>query len=459
MYFAGILILLTILGVIFSLIISRSLPLLERVSIGFLLGTGIFTFLIFIFYLVGLRFTYLNLKTEWGALVLILSLVLYLMTGFKISNLRIWLLGRLHLKNISFKPKSWIHYIFGLMAFFTGLSFILGQYWPVYGWDSIAFYDFRGKTFFATGGLEDGIARGYFFGYPLYTSLMHMLSYFFQGNIHMFYLLLFLAFIVLTYYSLASFVPNKLAVLGTALIFFLPSTFGQSYFDYSNLPYSVFLICGILYGLRYDKEGKESMLIFSALFTGLSCWVRAVEPFWIINILLMTYIIIAKAYRYKNIYYLGWLVFVIMIVLILEQPWRLYESAHYHGLQNITDQAALGVRSIMGGVDVDRLQDVIATTWSETVSTWQPFLWIFMVAALINYKKTKNNILFLGLVISYIVLLFISTYLFSLVWSDWKSIIDSQQRLSSFMLPLLIFSIIVIAKDQLEKGLKYFEKN
>lgn len=176
---------------------------LERFALSILLGFGVQTLFMFIFYLFGLGFTLMNTLLE----MFILSTPIYLLCIFlgrwpKIKNFWLTIFSFRNLKKelvtiVSSNPeeKIFIIFVLGLLL----VSLIIGTYFPVSGWDSLVLYDFRAVTFVATGGMADGIARGYFFGYPLMTSLAHTWMYFVKGNPHVFYWGIYLAFIVVIY--------------------------------------------------------------------------------------------------------------------------------------------------------------------------------------------------------------------------------------------------------------------
>ncbi len=440
-------------GLSVSFLISKSLEYAERIGVSVLLGIGFQTYTIFLFYLAGFRFTLENTTGEVIGLtvlnIVILSLIgrLSLFTSFLKELLRIRTHWFQWFKKLSSIEKVTIL----LVTFFVSCSFLIGIYWPVSGWDSLVLYDFRAVTFVHTGDMEDGIRRGYFFGYPLLTSLGHMWLYFYKGNPHLMYWGLYVGFLLILFRSLSKFLTATTTVVTLLLIAsFLPLLTG-SYFDYTNMPYMVYLVTGIIYLLRWQKEDKASFLILALILTGLSTWTRSTEPFWFVNLFFAIALSLFKMRR-KFLISLFTLVLSFALFFAIQQPWRIYEGARLGGGRNVNAQINVGAKAITH-LDLGVLWDTTSTTWEGTVPTWQPYLFLSILSIIVGYKKLRRNGLLVLIVWANIALIFVGTYIFSLIWPEnWKGIIDSQQRLSTFLVPLLIIIISIFCDEYIEQG-------
>lgn len=451
----------TVFGTILTFLIHLEIKRLERISLGILLGFGLQTLFMFFFYVFGLRFTLLNTILEMGVLSVVSLIVIniypknrkslseFISLDKKVISLRYW---SLEFSKLDLIQKIFLIYIFGLLV----TSLVVGLFFPVYGWDSLVLYDFRAVVFNATGGMEDGIARGYFFGYPLMTSLAHTWLYFWKGNPHIFYWSIYLALIVNIYYCLRKFFQEFTLILTTSVIASLPSVYNGSFFDYTNFPYLVYLVVSILFICRYMKDQNKNYLIISAILLGLSTWVRQTEPFWVVNLAAIVFLVF-KDFRKNLVQSLIFSATCALIFFSIQQPWRLYEQIFIGGGRNINDQAGYALKSF-SHFDFYRLFDVIGTTISGTLPTWQPYLMIAIFMAILSRKWIKKGSVFLYFLLGNIFLLFLGTYIFSFIWPEnWKDIIDSQQRLSSFIVPLLIIFIASITDDQIILGMKTIE--
>ena len=453
------LILTTIFGLSLTYIITKNLDRFERLGLAFILGLGLQTLFMFLFYLVGIRFTLINLNLEIIFLTTINILLLFLLKRMSLFLEYIKSFSAMKSQITSWiKHKTLVEKLFiYVLSFLILLSFIIGVYWPVSGWDSLVLFDFRAITFVATGGMEDGIARGYFFGYPLLTSLAHTWLYFFNGNPHLAYWGLYVSFVFILYATLSQLTVAVIVIWATFLVaIFLPLYTG-SYFDYTNMPYIVYILSGIFYLLRWHKERKGEFLIVAMILTGLSTWTRETEPFWVIN-LLFALIVTLLSFRKDLIRVFILLILSFIIFFAIQQPWKLYETKLIGGPRNITDQANFGVQAI-SNLDFSLLWDIVSTTWTGTVPTWQPFFYISLLAIALNLKKLTKYWLIVGIMGGNVLLLFFGTYVFSLIWAEgWKGIIESQQRLSTFLIPLFIITIVIFSEDHIKQGIQILKE-
>ena len=159
-------------------------------------------------------------------------------------------------------------------------------------WDAIALYEARALF------LEDGIKFSemlslsdldnknsyYYLLYPPYTSVMH---YFwklspFTVNVSLMYtiFLFFLGMCVfyLTKDSLGDTWASLLAFFSVAV----KDVFSTSLIEYTNLPFTLFIIAGVLLLKDYSNKYELWKLLFGILLVGSSQWIRYLEPIWLI---------------------------------------------------------------------------------------------------------------------------------------------------------------------------------
>ena len=275
--------LLVIGGYLIANLIIHEEHKIEKYSLGFLLNLGIFTFLWFVINTLNIPFTILS---SFGLLFLLIMFYLVLNVIFKKDSLKNFNLLRIKLGGNYTKLEM---ILIGLTSVLVLSSFINNIYWPVKAWDSLALYDFRALVFTKTGFMSEGRELGYFFQYPLFTTLFHTWVYVGGLNNPMFmYTFLYGAFLTCIYFSLRKFLARAESLTWVFVVSSLPLIYDHSTIAYTNLPYSIFLIMAIFYFHRYIKNKKAGLAIVSSLLLSISAWTRYTEPFWIGILLFVT---------------------------------------------------------------------------------------------------------------------------------------------------------------------------
>jgi hypothetical protein len=420
-------------GYLLSLILVKKMHLTERFGTSFLLGFGVFTLLMFCYSTLGLKITLLST---------VIALLICITVTFFIAKI-------IFKRNILFNPidiiKSFIRLsklekilVLAIAGLGVG-SLIITTYFPVYIWDALALYDFRGRII-AQQGFYTQIVKNfvYFDGYPLFTSLSHTLVYLFGGkNPQFLYSLIYLSFIFIFYGILREFVNKKAAMITTLILATTPVLFDHSTFAYTNLPYTAFLVTGSLYlYLWLVKEKPIGYLILSAILTGLSTWTRSAEPFWAINLLIL---VLFSMYKFKK-YILPTFIYAFFLFLI-KQPWSMVV---YAGTTIATSEIGSYASTITKTTfDATRIIEVMGYIYKNIIVSWFPLIFLFLFCIFINLKKffKRENFSFLLIIFSYFALLLFATYLFSFNFSGWTGIPDSAKRMAMFFMPLMIFYI------------------
>ena len=164
-----------IFGYFLSIVLVERMHLLERLGISYLLGLGIMTLLMFCYSTLGIKIT---LNSTLIALVILVLVVFLLSKIFK----REISLDLSKLLTPIIEASTFEKVMVVIIAGLGIASLVITTYFPVYIWDALAIYDFRGKII-AHEGFYTQIASNYFWfkGYPLFTSLSHTLVYLFGG--------------------------------------------------------------------------------------------------------------------------------------------------------------------------------------------------------------------------------------------------------------------------------------
>lgn len=423
-------ILLTVLfGLLVSLVISVKIHPLERLGLSYVLGLGLLTFLMFLGYVVGLKFTLTN-----TTVILLVSIIfLLILTRNSIKSFFRELKALKKFPSFSLSEKLIIFVLVGLFIY----SFVLSLYWPVADWDALALYDFRAKIFVDTGAMVEGIRRGYFFGYPLLSSLADAWIYFLGGNNPKFiYSLFFFTFILMFYGATRRIGARRTALLSTLLLATTSSIFSHSTMVYTNLPYTVYLVMGTVYLYFWLIKKETGYLFLSALMIGLSTWTRSTEPFWLTTLVIVVLYSLVRKKPTQLLLYL-------LIFFSIQQPWKIYESQMAGKAFSTTSQISVGLSTVLTGIDFDRIRQVLEYIYQNVISFWYPILLLFLAVIFLQIKNffRQQNLIFLIMIIINFLFLLVGTYIFSFSPFQWKEIPGSAARMSMFFIPLFIFYV------------------
>jgi hypothetical protein len=455
--FFGIL-LIIIFGYLLSVVLVKEMRILERLGISFLLGLGVFTLLMFCYSTAGVRIT-LNSTLLALAMGTILLFVLLKLLKRKVSINPLGIVK-------SFSTFSRLEKIIVFMIAALGIgSLIITTYFPVYIWDSLALYDFRGKII-AQQGFYTQIVKNfmYFDGYPLFTSLSHTLVYIFGWtNPQFMYSFMYLAFILIFYGNLREFVNRKVSLIASLLLATIPIIFDHSTFAYTNLPYTIFLATGSIYLFTwFSKKKPIGYLILSAVLVGLSTWTRSAEPFWMVNIFVLAFL---SMYRFKK-YLFPTLIYIISFLLIKE-PWSsvIYYQPVSTSIGNaspITAEAGWYATTLLRTTfNQARIGEVAVFIYQNVIVSWFPLLFLFLFCVFVNFRGflKKNNTFILAMILLHFALLLYGTYRFSFNDSSWSLIPDSARRMAMFFIPLMIYYVgLSFGRVSINKNEKIIKK-
>ncbi len=428
----------TLLGYVITLALRLRLWLPERLVLSYILGLGVFTFFWYLLNLKGVPFSLFSGSALLAGLTLALALFTFVFSNQFLQQHWLTLKTKVFKVKLNRVEKACIAVIvlLSLLAIFSSL------YWPVKDWDSLVLYDFRAKTFVATGFMFDGIARGYFFGYPLLISLAHTWVYFLgypqPGIIHS---LFYVSFLVIFYSCLRQRIPRVWSLFWTACLALTPEMFGPANMTYTNLAYSVYLVSGFFYILRWVENSKWSFFWLATLLIGLSTWTRSSEPFW----LLIPVVLIGVSWFKKS-----WSQVVIFPVLIYAfiYPWSKFERSYLAENKTHLENTGRYVYLLTHMSNLFSLWEVIKYFYIYVI---KPSLALYVVLALLTYlmwvlrKKVRlSHWVLVTLIWGGVGLTFGGIYLFSLFYEDWRSIGGSASRMSIFFTPLIIYFMALV---------------
>ncbi|TXH07572.1 MAG: hypothetical protein E6R05_00360 [Candidatus Moraniibacteriota bacterium] len=406
----------------------------EKFAYSLLLGLGLGTWLWYLGYLMGIDLTITSF--------VLISLIFRIM---------ITVILRKILPNSSPKTDASMTKIdkFTLAIILTlGLAHLtITTYNPITAWDSLALYDFRGRTIAINHDLTDLTSSSYYLSYPLMVSLVHSLVYQIGAvNPQGFHTLLFIAMIIIIWARTKTMTNSLFASLAALLTLTNYDLFYHSSYAYTNIPYTVYLVTGVLlllYPTKSNRNNVSAQLLIGGLLIGLSTWVRSSEPFWVLGIFLLLWTgIRSKSYRASI---LG-----IFFILTIRYSWLLYYTQALSQLPGVNRvETQLNLIAVLNRIITNYLE----ITWYIILNIIYPYLsgWIgavFVLLATIRKRNTAQLQLTL-LILILAGMVFAGIAVFSTYYATWTSIGDSARRMMLFLIPLIIISLSIVSYNTL----------
>jgi len=412
---------------------------LEKIGVGILVATYSITFFAFLLYsYFAVRYTLINLIILILVVLSITSIPFFL--SLKKNNIKFKInLDLLSNQLKSLIPKYDVLFLIFLVSIPVTFTCIQNIHWPVVDWDAVALYDYRAKVFSISGGMEDGISRGYFLHYPLYTSLLHTFSYLFNlETVRTWYSIIYIATLFIFYELLKRNVSTKRALIGVFLLAISPRIFQHSQMTYTNFPHAVYLSLGYIYLCEWFKKGEKLDIFIGGLLVAGSMWIRLTEPLWLPTLL----IILVGIWKRKSQWKIS--LFTILLILFLRQPWTSFVKLHDQ--LDISNPLQIGVGLQLPTNPNDyliRFKEVSYFFFSSVYPLFSQYVPSLVIASLYALYKEKWHEVFEYLNFLLLVLfIFSGIFLFSFQFNGWKDIPDSAARMSMFLLPLSVYLIM-----------------
>jgi len=401
--------------------------LFEKICLGYILGIGIFTFVWFLLNLVKIPYTLLS----GSVLLIILNIIVFILNRLKFGRY----FGNVNLSFKYFMKLNTLEkVILGIIGFLCLSALIQNLYWPVMYWDSLVLYDFRAKLFADTGFMMAAITRGYFFGYPLLTSLSHTWVYLLSGiNPSFLYGLFYLGFVFVMFFNFKKLNLNRSFVLLLTLIVAIsPRLFDHTQWAYTNLPYTIYLVLGSIY-LYFGVRKKDlGIFVISALLVGLSTWTRSAEPFWLSCVVMA---VVSSLFIKKWLWPLVYTTTVGLLML----PWRLFQSAYNEGSANVANQVVSTTSSVVQNLQMAIIKPTFNFFVTNVINMYLVYFILLGIVVLIKLFTKSKEWFFTVLIFFDLALAFAGTLIFVRYTPYWQDIPDSLARMVMFIPPMIIF--------------------
>lgn len=416
------LILITLLVIIGGFILGRYLyPAANTpisISIGILLGTGLYIISMYLLGLLGISWTQLSLT--------LLALIIFV--------------ASLPLVRLITKPTNAPNQTLGIVVvlLFTSFSMIVNSYWPVRDWDALTLYDFRAKVFSENQEIA-GIFTpelNYYLAYPFFTSLVHTVSYVFEyARPAIYYSLVYAVLGLFIFGFLSQKVSKVLSIIFTILVMLSGDIFNHSFISYTNLTYTTYFVVGMLTFSEGIATNKTKLLILGSTLIGVMQHVRYDDPFWIIPMLISGLLFI-KSKNYKP------LLISIIIVLLFRFLWSGYKSAMMHGYMPVGSLPTPNLLETLLSTDIlQRVVDVSTFLYKTLWLKYGILIYIFIFSVLISWRK-KSELLRLSQFTTFLILaiLYFGTIAMSYLYAKWNVVGGSVARMMMILIPTSLVS-------------------
>lgn len=399
----------------------------EWVALALSLGLGIITLIMFYLGILKIPLKPVNINLALVFLILLLTLILWVRkTPFRQA-----------LPHFKFPKLSILEVILFLsLLFLVSWSFLQTINWPPYEWDTLSLYDFRAQRFAQTHSLaQEALTREvdqpnfaiYNYSYPFFTSLLHTLAYI-NGvlNPQFFYSIFYFSTLLLFYFFLRRLGSRTSAlfftlVLGTSWTFLYLSTIA-----YTNLPFAFYFSFSTLYLLRWLSAKKDSYLLISVLFLGLSTWVRSAESFWVVNLLIIILVLLKQKRLFALLGNLA-------LFFFIRQGWVFYREQ----ILNLVPGAHLPPYHFI--LDTTKIIPSLTRLFEVISKDEKGFLVLFLLTCLLGGQKNLKNLDTLFLILFYLFSFWGGAYMLSVSDPLWLTRVTSAERVAIFLLPLILY--------------------
>jgi len=421
---------------------AKEYPVVRKISLGFLLFDGIYILALFILGFLGVIYS----KQVVMGLLIVSNIFLLLANWFKYRNEMFKIL-------LGPSPLRFSRPEFFIFVFLLIVPIIANFYWPVKDWDALALYDARARFIvFQQGNLVSAfkILSPYYFSYPLFTTLNHYLVYLFGGENPMFiYTLICTTFLITFYYLVADKIDKKTAFFCTVLVGISSRIFEHSMIAYTNLPYAIYLIIGLIYLSHFFSSHRMRDLTFSSTLIGIGTFIRSEESFWVVVTTALIFTFLGEKIKKLKVKWF-YIPLFLSIVLVFVIPWELFKKRMGIGNDTLYTFDSIATHSVslfFSGFQLGYLKDLFIHFWRYSLRFDIYLLIGYIISVIIAKDKFKIKTILSSEIYQIVLLCLI--YLFLLGGSlvlrirfpvdHWWALGGSMERLTMFIAPLLIY--------------------
>lgn len=410
----GVILALFLLGALFIWLIDKSWNPVDSLTAAFPLGLGLFTWILFLICWAGAPFR-MNVVALVYLVCLMVLLGLHAQRKWQsIPHPHLeWRSFRAWLKEI--RPISWIT-IAGL-AILASVAVIIsiGRGYSLF--DDMAIWSLKGYVIADKHTLmAAGQASGHGLAYPLNLSLSIAIFRLIDGDMlpgsKLVYIFLIAALFVGCYrFWRQHGVSTSLALAGVLLLLSVPVIYQYATFGFANLPFTAYLILGMMWCIQGFLGNQPRALIVGGLLLSLAGWTR---PEGIVFALALAAVLtlVQMAQKRKLRGLVPWLASIVTIPGI----WLIFSHTYVSENQAGTSLLATKASILAGHLNLSVFQTMFSFATQEIakVEYWgylvPGLFFLFLIFLIPAFRKVSSSIPYLAL--SFVVALLMPAFLF-----------------------------------------------
>lgn len=406
---------------------------IERLALSFLIGIGAVTLTWFLLYRIGLPLDLESYLLSAGAVG----------TGGLFIGKRRKQSGSIQAKTVYTKAEK---ILLGIMTGLAVIHFVITNYTPISAWDSVALYDSAARIIAVSHSLKDLTQASYYMSYPLMVSLSHAAVYQFGGyNAQGLHSLILFSLIAVIYGRVSEWAGKRTALMTAFLVLSNYSMYYYSSFAYTNIPYTTFLVGGILYIVSaVPGNSRPRHLLLGGLLIGLSTWIRSTEPFWLIGAALILWQAARRKFEWKAFISVG-------TIVLIRYAWISYQKMVLAALPSSHPQPL--IISIQSVEKITANLPELMSYLQQNIVVPYAAVWLMIVPLSIAVILTRSIrvVQLTAVVILALCMAAAGVFVFSTYYDTWDAIGDSATRMILFIIPIGIIASMY-AWSELMKG-------
>jgi len=292
----------------------------ERLALGYGVGLGVFTYLMFGALAVGVRLSRLSILIALVTLSAALGLATWRWRGpSAFGAVGAPAAEPPATSHVRHPGSASLAAVIALVALSLS-ALAVALYWPIWTWDALTMFDYRGRAIAVQQSLAFLRHEAYWGSFPLLTSLGHALVRVLDGTTpNVLYPLYYASLLAVFYLNVAKLSGGLAAAGFTVIVATTPLLWQHAAEPLTNLPFTFYYGVGTMYVYRWVVARERSHLLLGGLLMGLSAWTRyGSEPLVLAVAIPVTVCALRRREPSAPV------LFLLMFALV-EAPWLLYQ--------------------------------------------------------------------------------------------------------------------------------------
>jgi hypothetical protein len=318
---------------------------IETLAFAFPLGAGLLTWCLFMASWIGMPYTPTTLIAFFLAFLSIVLIIYFVLRKKKAGNIQVDSRETLH-RAIPFKRHLLVLIPIGIVTILAAI-FAIGRSYST--WDAIVIWGIKGYGIAEGETILSGRSWGayglsYPWNIPIQISFFRLLDGDVLPGSKLLFPMYFAALLLGSYTFLYRHLEWKFAALGTLFLGTIPFLFEHATIGYANLPFTCYLVLGILLSLDGMVVDVAPRQFLGGILLGLAVWTRP-EGIFLVLTSIVSIFMAARFILKGKIRWVPWL----LPALILSVPWLLITNIY--GNQNLFSSSFLSMMGSWSGLD------------------------------------------------------------------------------------------------------------